>query len=215
MQPTRIKICGITRPSDAVAAAEAGASLIGMVLFGQSKRLIQLEQARKIVEALPPSVGAVGLFVDAQTHFIHDAAKALDLKAVQLHGNESPKIVESLAPLPVIKAVRVDAHLNHSLSHWRNVHLYGLLLDSAAGGGSGHVNDWDAIAAADLTGLPPLIIAGGLNPSNVGEVVLRFRPMMVDVSSGVETAPGEKSAELIRQFVNAVRDADRAIESLG
>jgi phosphoribosylanthranilate isomerase len=215
MQPTRIKICGITRPSDAVAAAEAGASLIGLALFGRSKRLIQLDRARQIVEALPPSVGAVGLFVDAEMHFIHDAAKALDLKAVQLHGNESLKIAESLAPLPVIKAVRVDAHLNHSLSHWRNVHLYGLLLDSAAGGGSGQVNDWDAIAAADLHGLPPLIIAGGLNPANVGEVVVRFRPMMVDVSSGVETAPGEKSAELIRQFVQAVRDADRAVESLG
>src|ERR1700722_10582426 len=209
MHRTRIKICGITRPADAVAAAEAGADAIGMVLYGNSKRLIQPSQAREIVRTLPPFVPAIGLFVDAEANFIVDTAKTLGLAAVQLHGHESPEMVAALAPVPVIKAVPVNSNLAEELARWRSMDVLGLLLDSSAGGGSGRVNDWDAIASADLTGLPPLIVAGGLNASNVGEVVRTLLPWAVDVSSGVELSPGEKSRELIEEFIAAVRRAFR------
>src|SRR5580698_6716450 len=103
MHRTRIKICGITRPADAIAAAEAGADAVGMVLHGKSKRLIDLGRAREIVLALPPFVTAVGLFVDAETRFMADTARSLGLAAVQLHGRETPETAAELAPLPVIK----------------------------------------------------------------------------------------------------------------
>jgi phosphoribosylanthranilate isomerase len=209
MHRTRIKICGITRPADALAAAEAGADAVGLFLHGKSKRLIDLGRAREIMHALPPFVTAVGLFCDAEPRFMADTARSLGLAAIQLHGQEMPEKAAELAPLPVIKAIPVNSKLGEELSRWKKTNLLGLLLDSAVGG-SGQVNDWDAIASIDRTGLPPLIVAGGLTPANVGEVVRRLRPWAVDVSTGVESRPGEKSAELIAQFIAAVRSAEAA-----
>jgi phosphoribosylanthranilate isomerase len=212
MRRTRVKICGITRPKDAAAAAEAGADSIGMVLHAPSKRLIGLEQAGQIMAALGPFVSAVGLFVDAPADVIHTAAADLGLSAVQLHGHESLEFVETLHPLPVIKVIHVEAAtLAGELRQWtagRPQNLIGLLLDTAAAGGSGVANDWDAISKQRLDF--PWIAAGGLTPSTVGDIVRRLRPWAVDVSTGVEDpgAPGEKSPELIRKFIAAVRDAD-------
>lgn len=220
MRRTRVKICGITRPQDAAAAAMAGADAIGIVLHAPSKRLVDLDRAGRIVAALPPLVGAVGLFVDAEPAAMIAAARSVGLSAVQLHGNESPQTVAALAPIRVIKVIHVEAAtFQADLQRWADAtrngkltNLAGLLLDTAGGGGGGVANDWTLLARhlSELTALPAWIAAGGLIPSTVGNVVRRLRPWAVDVSSGVEARPGEKSAELIAEFVQAVREADEA-----
>ena len=208
MRRTRIKICGITRPIDAIAAAEAGADGIGVFLHGKSKRWITIKQAKVIVRALPPLVTAVGLFVDAEEKFIREAVAMLGLSAVQLHGDETPELVAKLAPIPVIKAIGVDTNLLAELRRWKKSPLRGILLDNPGGGGKGIENDWSAIASIQWNGFAPMIVAGGLNAKNVGPVVRRLRPAAVDVCSGVESAPGEKSKSMLRRFVTAVRHAD-------
>jgi len=215
MRRTRVKICGITRPQDAAAAAEAGADAIGMVLRAPSKRLIDMDRAIEIVQALPPFVSPIGLFADAQADEIIAAGAELSLSAAQLHGHESLEFVEELFPLPVIKVIHVQsATLAEELRQWtlaRPQNLIGLLLDTDAGGGSGVANDWDAIAGQQVDF--PWIAAGGLTPGNVGDVIRRLRPWAVDVSSGVEEVPAKKSPELIRRFIAAVRDADSKEQS--
>jgi phosphoribosylanthranilate isomerase len=218
MVRTRIKICGITRPQDAIAAATAGADAIGIVLHAPSKRLVALAEAEKIVAVLPPFVGAVGLFVDADPASILAAARAVGLTAVQLHGNESPQTVVDLAPLRVIKVIHVErGTFLAELQRWSQAiaggklsNLRGLLLDTAAGGGSGLANEWNLLEEhlSGLAKLPAWIAAGGLTPQTVGDVVRRLRPWAVDVSSGVESASREKSGELMAAFINSVRDAD-------
>jgi phosphoribosylanthranilate isomerase len=164
-------------------------------------------------------MSAIGLFVDAEPRQILSTARALGLAAVQLHGAESPRDVAELAPLPVIKAIGVEAAtLGGELARWRKerpANLIGLVMDAAGGGGGGSENDWDAVRrhveAGDFAGLPAWIAAGGLTPRNVRQVVRQLRPWAVDVSSGVEIGPREKSADLIRDFLQAVRDADQAM----
>jgi phosphoribosylanthranilate isomerase len=220
MHRTRVKICGITRPEDAAAAATAGADAIGIVLHAKSKRCIPVEDAKAVRKAVPPFVSTIGLFVDAKAETIITAASALSLSMVQLHGGEGPDLIEALDPIPVIKVVHVTAAtLGNDLKLWRDLisegrvpNLFGLLLDAAAGGGTGVSNDWDTLhkhlMAGELREIPVWIAAGGLNPKNVTEVVHRLHPWAVDVASGVEVRPGEKSRELIGEFIQAVRHAD-------
>jgi phosphoribosylanthranilate isomerase len=218
---TRIKICGITRPADVLAAAEAGADAVGIVRQAASKRFVREEATREIIGMLPPYVCGVGLFVDAEPGEIVATAGRLGLSFVQLHGNESPEVVAAVAPLRVIKAIHVTGQLGDELDRWRQAastlkltNLSGLLLDAHADvpGGSGVANDWDLIGkhltAGDLRGLPRWVAAGGLTPQNVGDVVRQLHPWAVDVSSGVEARPREKSPELIKEFVQAVRLAE-------
>jgi phosphoribosylanthranilate isomerase len=181
-----------------------------MVLHAHVARLVQLKDAFRIVHALPPLVSAVGLFVDAEVGQIIEMAHALSLAAVQLHGHETPDTVAALAPLPVIKAIQL-----HDLDPWvawRPDNLIGFLVDAAGGGGCGVENDWPALkeslARGDFRDFPRWIAAGGLKPQNVGRVIGDLRPWGVDVCSGVEVRPREKSPELIHQFLEAVRQAD-------
>jgi len=216
MNRTRVKICGITRPQDAVIAAEAGADAVGMMLHANVPRLISVEDAGKIIGGLPPLVAAIGLFVDAEASVIRAAFANLQLAAVQLHGQETPAAVVGLFPIPVIKVLHVTAAtLGEQLQLWkkfRSPNLKGILLDTAGGGGKGMANDWETVErhlkAGDFEGLPPWIAAGGLNAGNVGQVVRKLRPYAVDVSSGVERAPCQKSEGLIGEFLQAVRHAD-------
>jgi phosphoribosylanthranilate isomerase len=206
---TRIKICGCYRPEDARLAAAAGADAIGMILHAKSPRLIEAEYAMAVAAAVPPLVTKVGVFVNAKAPFVANCARSLKLDLVQLHGDESIDFVRALPTLRVVKVVRVSEYAN-----WANFtlpNLAALLLDSAVGG-SGVENDWNAIETLlrDHPPKVPLFLAGGLKPENVGEVVRRFAPYAVDVSSGVEERVCEKSPAKINAFMRAVRDADVA-----
>jgi phosphoribosylanthranilate isomerase len=222
VQRTRIKICGITCAQDALAAANAGADAIGMVFYKPAPRCISIETAREILEALPPFVTPVGLFVDAGVEEIRETVDALGLRHVQLHGHEPPETVAGLKDRIVLKALRVNENLCAELFSWGKAiveqqlyHLRGFVLETAGKGvgGTGVENDWEAIAQSLGSrgveiGLPSIIVAGGLRPENVGRVVCELRPWAVDVSSGVEGSPGRKSVEKMEAFVREVRGAD-------
>jgi phosphoribosylanthranilate isomerase len=223
MHRTRIKFCGITRAEDAAVAAAAGADAIGLVFYKKSARYVSMETAREILSVLPPMVFPIGLFVNSPHDEVRDIANTLNLRTVQLHGNESPEVGAQLSDLSVIKAIRCDSQtLAQSLQLWQSAmvklklkNLTGLLLETSGTtepGGTGIENDWESIASVlgsgQITGLPPLIAAGGLSSENVAGVVRRLRPWAVDVSSGIEQSPGVKSLEKMRQFVAAVRAAD-------
>jgi phosphoribosylanthranilate isomerase len=223
MWRTRIKFCGITRLEDALAAAELGADAIGLVLHADAPRRITRDLGRRIIAALPPFVTPVGLFVDAPTDVVIEVATDLRLRHVQLHGRETPSTIARLRGQHVIKAAHVTrATIGDDLKFWRTQiaeheldHLKGLLLETGGTretGGTGAANDWETIRAAqnagEFNGLPPIIAAGGLKPENVAAVVRMLRPWAVDVSSGIESAKGIKSAAKMAAFVEAVRSAD-------
>jgi phosphoribosylanthranilate isomerase len=217
MRRTRVKICGLTRAEDAAMAAACGADAVGLLMHPASPRNVSIATAKRIMEALPPFVTPVGLFVDASAEHILGVSAELGLRCVQLHGHESPEVVAALGGLFVIKAVRAEAGtLTQSLQQFRGLaNLGGIVLETAGTrepGGTGIVNDWDLIRgrveAGDFQRLPPMIVAGGLKPSNVGAVIRLLRPWAVDVSSGVEVKRGEKSEARVREFMEAVREAD-------
>jgi len=219
MQRTRIKICGVGRVEDALAAAEAGADAVGLVLHKASPRCVSAERAREIIRALPAFVTPVALFVDSSPDEILAAAAALGVRHVQLHGHEDADCINALRNLVVLKAVRVDrktfaselAQLRDSIKRHDLTHLRGIVLEtpSAAPGGTGLANDWQFVrecqAQGLFVGLPPIIAAGGLTPETVGPVVRDIQPWAVDVSSGVEISKGIKSRERIIEFARAVR----------
>jgi phosphoribosylanthranilate isomerase len=222
---TRIKICGVCRPEDAVLAARAGAHAIGIVFHPAASRYVSIERARAIVAALPPFVSAVGLFVDVPPETVIDTARAVGLRHVQLNGKETPEQVRALAPLTVVKAIPVERdRFTGLLGEWREAiralqitNLAGFVLETAGTGkpgGSGVANDWEKVVEAQRSGafeeMPKIVAAGGLKPETVGDVVRAVRPYAVDVSSGVEESLRCKSEQKIRAFVDAVRDADAA-----
>jgi phosphoribosylanthranilate isomerase len=204
---TAVKICGITRPEDGVAAARAGAHAIGLVFHDASPRRIEPRAAAEIVRRLPPFVTAVGLFVDAEPRRVREVLAAVPLQMLQFHGEEAPDYCAGFG-LPYLKAVRMGRAVDLLQYAARYATAKGLLLDTydaALAGGSGLSFDWTLIPA----GLPlPIVLAGGLTPENVGEAVRRVRPWGVDVSSGVERAKGIKDADKMAAFVRGARDAD-------
>lgn len=221
-QRTRIKICGVRTVEHALVAAEAGADAVGLVFVERSPRVVTVEQAAKIVMALPPFVEPVGLFVDEPATEVVRIAHAVGLRTVQLHGREGPAGVHQLAPLRVLKSIGFDpGHILEKLQAWRGPaqNLMGLLYDAATPrdglpGGTGETLPWAELAAlrdhGELDGIPPMVLAGGLTPGNVGEAVRTVQPYAVDVSSGVESSRGEKDADRIRAFCAAVHVADAA-----
>jgi phosphoribosylanthranilate isomerase len=208
----RIKICGITRPADALAAANAGADAIGLV-FAPSPRRVTALRAREIVRSLPPFVTPVGVFVDSRPAEIRRVAAAVGLCVVQLHGDETPGMVKKLRPLRVVKAIRVgSAVFAAEAKQFARAGAAGILLDAhavGARGGTGKRIDWSIIAEAAADGSwdadQSWILAGGLTPNSVAQAIRRLHPWGVDVSSGVESRPGIKSARKIAAFVTAVR----------
>ncbi|MDW8323147.1 MAG: phosphoribosylanthranilate isomerase [Burkholderiales bacterium] len=206
--PTRVKICGLTRLEDALAAAQAGADAIGFVFAPGSPRRIRPEQAAAIAAALPPFVTTVALFVDAAPEEVQAVVAVLRPDLLQFHGAEPPEYCAGFG-LPYLKAVRVRAGVDLLQYAAAYAGARGLLLDAydpQRAGGTGLRFDWSLIPP----GLGrPVVLAGGLDPDNVAEAVRRVRPWAVDVSSGVETAPGVKDAQRIRRFIQEVRHADR------
>jgi phosphoribosylanthranilate isomerase len=198
----RVKICGITRLEDALAAAEAGADALGFNFWPQSKRFIEPRLAGEIIALLPPFVAAVGVFVDPTRDEALRAAEASGVQWLQLHGDESPEFCAAL-PLPVLKAIRVRHRA--SLDALDEYDVAGFLLDtdSPGYGGSGETFDWSL--AAEGARRAPIVLAGGLNAENVADAVRQVRPWAVDVASGVESAPGVKDHEKTARFIRAAK----------
>lgn len=185
-----VKICGITRPQDAERAVAVGATAIGFIFWPSSPRRVEFEAARSIARLLPPPVMKVGVFVDAPAGELARAVQEVGLDAVQLHGSESPDTVHGL-DVRVIKAVALgSADADTQIAQWTGTTLLLDAYDPVRRGGTGCVVDWDR--AAGLARRHEIILAGGLTPENVAEAVRRVRPAGIDVSSGVERAPGIK-----------------------
>lgn len=203
---TRIKICGLTRESDVLAAVEAGADAIGFVFYPPSPRNLSPERAAALARLIPPFVTLVGLFVEPSEELVDQVRRTVPVSLLQFHGDESNADCARYG-LPWIKAARMRpgfdliefASLHHGAS--------ALLLDTFVHeyGGSGQTFDWGLVPPS----LPrPVILSGGLNPDNVEQAVRQVRPWAVDVSSGVESAKGIKDAARIAAFVKGVKDAD-------
>src|SRR5206468_4002753 len=200
---------------DAAAACRHGADAVGIILHPASPRHVPIDSARGILAALTPFVTPVGVFVDASPQEILDTTASLGLRVVQLNGEQSPDDVADMQGLSVIKAIRVvRGSLATQVRAWTSAalaNLIGLVMEpgnTKEPGGTGVENDWNEIVEAQGTGSfarVPLIAAGGLKPQTVADVMRRVRPYAVDVSSGVETARGIKSEEMIRDFIRAVR----------
>jgi phosphoribosylanthranilate isomerase len=204
---TAVKICGITRPEDALAAARAGAHAIGLVFYARSPRHVTPARAAEIIRVLPPFVTTVGLLVDATAEEVRAALAEAPVGLLQFHGDEMPEFCRQFRR-PYVKAVRVKPGVD-LLQYAQDYHdAKALLLDNyveGLHGGSGVAFDWSLIPR----GLPlPVILSGGLTPENVTEAVRRVRPSAVDVSSGVESAKGVKDAQKIAAFIKGVRNAD-------
>lgn len=201
----KVKICGITNQLDASAAVAAGADALGFMFYEPSSRYVTTAQASAIIASLPPFVSKVGVFVNAAEDAIRQTISACGLDTLQFHGDETPDFCRRFAPLKVIKAFRIqDQNSLQSLEHFSTD---AWLLDSYSPhqvGGTGVAFNWDLAAQAREAGRP-IILAGGLNPENIAEAIHQVWPFAVDVSSGVESAPGRKDPELMRTFIAAVR----------
>ena len=206
MSRTRIKICGLTREADVDDAVAAGADALGFVLYGKSPRHVSLDRAAALIARLPPFVTAVLLVVNASAQELQRATQTLPQALLQFHGDETPEQCRA-AGRPWIRAVRMSPGVDLLDFAACHVGAQALLLDAHVEGygGGGKVFDWSQISPS----VPlPVVLSGGLSPANVTDGVLRVRPWAVDVSSGVELAKGVKSAELMRRFCDAVREAD-------
>lgn len=206
-QRTRIKICGITRGDDALAAVAAGADAIGLVFHPPSSRNLDIQQAAQLVAALPPFVTVVGVLVDPDVGWVQDVCARISLDLLQLHGDESPEICGQYGR-PYIKGVRMREDIDLVAVANRFPGCRGLLLDTHVDGmvgGTGETFTWQRIPKGLAK---PIILAGGLTAENVGDAIRSVRPFAVDVSSGVERSRGVKDKTKINAFIKAVRQAD-------
>ena len=208
---TAIKICGITRIEDALAAAHCGAHAVGFVFYPPSPRNVTPAHAAAIIAALPPFVTSVGLFVDADERIVRDTLAVARLDLLQFHGAEIPQYCRQVSQhggVPYMKALRVRPGMD-LLQYAHDFHdAKALLLDAyveGLAGGTGSAFDWSLIPPA----LPlPVVLSGGLTPDNVARAIRAVKPWAVDVSSGVESSKGIKDAARIAAFVSGVRNAD-------
>lgn len=204
---TRVKICGITRTEDALAAASFGADAIGLVFFAKSPRYVPQDRAREIVDALPPFITSVGLFVDPSREDVEAVLRTVALDLLQFHGAEPPDFCASFGR-PFIKAVAMGPGVDLLQFESQFHRARGVLIDAyvpGVHGGTGVTADWDAIPK-DLS--LPLVLAGGLNADNVAQAIAAVQPWAVDVSSGVERAKGIKDHRKMADFIQGVRNAD-------
>ncbi|MAR93167.1 MAG: phosphoribosylanthranilate isomerase [Pseudomonadales bacterium] len=205
---TRVKICGITNPSDALAAIRAGADALGFVFYPPSPRYVTPEQARDIIAGLPPFITSVGLLVDAQSQAIEAILRKVPLDLLQFHGRETEADCRAWQR-PYIKALRMREGLDVAAACRTYHSSRGLLLDAyvpGQPGGTGQSFDWQRIPP-QLN--KPLILAGGLNPDNIQRAVQSVRPWAVDVSGGVESTPGVKDSELMHAFIRGVHSVSK------
>jgi phosphoribosylanthranilate isomerase len=201
-----VKVCGITTPEDALAAAGYGADAVGLV-FAKSPRQLSVEDAREVATVLPDGVLKVGVFVDEEPEEVLRIAREVGLDYAQLHGDESPETVTALREggVKVIKALRVQSVDSLDVMDGYEADLF--LLDAwseRAPGGTGERFDWKV--AKSYGGRGNILVSGGLTPENVREAIRFFEPYGVDASSSLEDAPGKKNAERVRRFVSAAKE---------
>jgi phosphoribosylanthranilate isomerase len=200
----RVKICGITNAEDALTAVDAGADALGFMFYASSPRYMTRKAAGKIIHQLPPFMAKVGVFVNPTAEEVRQAIADCGLDTLQFHGEESPEFCRQFG-LKVLKAFRVQG--TETLKALPSYSSVAWLLDSfVAGtrGGTGNTFNWDIAAEAVKMG-GRVILAGGLTPENVAEAVRKVRPYGLDVSSGVESAPGRKDAAKVRAFIAAAK----------
>jgi phosphoribosylanthranilate isomerase len=206
---TRVKICGITNLADALAAIEAGADALGLNFYEKSPRHVSVKKAAEISKQLPPFILRAGVFVNADEDLVTRAIGECSLSQLQFHGDEPPEFCTQFG-LMSMKAFRIrDAE---SLKEIPKYQTDAYLLDAyspEARGGTGKKFNWDLAVEAQKFG-KPIFLAGGLTPENVAEAVRKVRPFGVDVSSGVESAPGKKDHAKVQAFIQAVREATPA-----
>ncbi len=204
---TRIKICGLSRVEEALAAVHSGADALGLVFYAPSPRYVTLATARRLTDALPPFVSVVGLFVDAELSFVREVLAEVPLDLLQFHGAEQADYCAQFS-MPYLKAIRVRSGVDLLQCAQQFPQARGLLLDAyqeGVPGGTGARFDWKLIPAQ----LPlPVILSGGLDASNVAAAISQVAPYAVDVSSGVESGRGIKDAAKIVEFINEVKRTD-------
>jgi len=197
---TRVKICGITRPEDAIDAAHLGADAIGLVFYSKSPRAVHVEQAKTIVYALPAFVTTVGLFVNADANEVKNILNHVPLDVLQFHGDESPEYCTQFSR-PYIKALRVQPATDIEAFAQQHYLAQAILLDTyvkGVQGGTGQAFNWQLVPKHCSQ---PLVIAGGLTPENVPQVIQELKPYAVDVSGGVEQAKGVKDKAKVAAFI--------------
>ncbi len=202
-----VKVCGMTNEADARAAVEAGADALGFICYRKSPRFVEPNVIKRIVATLPPFVVPVGVFVNEEAQTVRAVMDDTGLMLAQLHGDESAAYCEQLGR-PAIKAFRIKGPTAMlALAEYQGrAGIRAFLLDAYSDqvyGGTGQVVDW--ASAAQVAKATRVVLAGGLTPENVGEAIRAVRPYGVDVSSGVESAPGRKDHARVRAFVEAVR----------
>jgi len=201
-KPTKVKFCGISRVEDAVLAASLGVDAIGLVFVAGSPRAVDPARAAEICRALPPLVGTVGLFMDAPAEYVRSVCSQVPLNWLQFHGSETPEYCRAFER-PWIKALPMASPGDVQYHDWSDAPA--LLLDAhAAGGmgGSGETFDWENAVLPTNS----WILAGGLTPDNIGRALELLAPAAVDVSSGIESAPGIKDATLMRRFMQQIQE---------
>ncbi|MEJ2180538.1 MAG: phosphoribosylanthranilate isomerase [Gammaproteobacteria bacterium] len=201
---TRVKICGITRAQDAIKAVEFGADAIGLVFYGKSPRAVSIDDARAIIQKIPPFVTVVGLFVDPSPKDVAAVLHRVSLDLLQFHGDELPSECSAYGK-PYIKAIKMREGDDISAQVAQYASARGILLDTydpKVPGGTGRVFDWNKIPR-DLN--RPIILAGGLTPENVWQAITKVRPFAVDVSGGVEADKGIKDVEKMAAFMRGVQ----------
>jgi phosphoribosylanthranilate isomerase len=209
----RIKICGITSVEDALAVAAAGADAIGLNFYSESPRFIAQELAQQIVDALPPGIVKVGLFVNAPVAAVRACAQRLDLDLVQLHGEEPPAYLAELSNFRIMRAFGCgEEGLAPCLAYLQacdesDCRPALVLLDGMKPGMRGGTGKRAVIDPARIAEVGDFVLAGGLTPENVAEAIREFRPLAVDTASGVESSPGRKDPAKLTAFVRAARAA--------
>ncbi|MET0356171.1 MAG: phosphoribosylanthranilate isomerase [Cellvibrio sp.] len=202
----RVKICGITSVADALSAVDAGADAIGLVFYGPSPRAVSIDLARTIAASVGPFVTVVGLFVDAEESYIRDVLAKVSLHVLQFHGNESREFCEQFQR-PYMKAIRMRPELDVAQEINRYLSASAILLDAyrpGIPGGTGETFDWQRVPKQALR---PIVLAGGLTPENVSSAIQSTQVYGVDVSGGVESAPGQKDPRKVAQFISNARHA--------
>lgn len=208
---TRIKVCGITSPEAAMAAVDCGADAIGFIFVEGTPRYIDPDEAAAIMYNLPPFVSTVGVVQDLDVDQFCELEYKCPAHTMQLHGREPVDVVKQCGP-GVVKAFKYEeATIDSQLTRWAKVDEVDALLIDGSDGGAGTAFDWSALAPRLDGYAKPVIIAGGLDETNIREVITTLRPYAVDVSSGVEDAPGVKNPEKIAAFCAAVRSADAQV----